>query len=374
MNVANLGQVFTNLQEVNTMIKLIRNNGRILEPSCGNGAISEKLSDCIAIELDSIIAPNKSINIDFFDYPISEKFDTIIGNPPYVRYKDILPDTLRKIDQRIFDKRTNLYMFFIYKCIQHLSPGGELIFITPRSFIQATCCKNLNNLIFSSGTVTDIIDLGDNIVFDGATPNVMIWRFEKDNHSKITNYNGKNRTFTHNNGQLQFLSYNYSTKFSDIFYVKVGGVSGNDKIFTHHSGNIDVVCSYTNTNGKLKRMIYNIINPHLLENKDILLSRKIKKFNENNWFEWGRNFYISDDDRIYVNCKTRLQNPFFLHNCKFYDGSILGIFPKISLDIKKACDILNNIDWDELGFKCGGRYIFSQKALYNTVLPNKLFH
>lgn len=27
--------------------------------------------------------------MDFFDFPVSEKFDTIIGNPPYVRFQDI---------------------------------------------------------------------------------------------------------------------------------------------------------------------------------------------------------------------------------------------------------------------------------------------
>ncbi len=369
MDITNLGQVFTQSREVEVMLNLIKNTGRVLEPSCGDGSISNRISNCICIEYDTRVACSNAINIDFFDYPITEKFDTVIGNPPYVRYKDILSETLRKIDRRLFDKRTNLYMFFIYKCIQHLNDGGELIFITPRSFLQATSCGNLNRFMFDSGTITDIIDLGDDVVFDGATPNVVIWRFEKGNLSRLSKYNSEERIFAFSDGQLQFLKGNNTTKFSDIFYVKVGGVSGKDDIFTHPSGNIDFVCSYTNSTGNLKRMIYNTITPHLLSNKDILLSRKIKTFDESNWYEWGRKCYESADERIYVNCKTRNPKPFFLHDCKWYDGAVLGIFPKNPIDISMMCDTLNNIDWGELGFKCGDRYIFSQRALSNTTLP-----
>ena len=31
--------------------------------------------------------------MDFFQYSIENKSDTIIGNPPYVRYQDIPKDT-----------------------------------------------------------------------------------------------------------------------------------------------------------------------------------------------------------------------------------------------------------------------------------------
>ena len=31
---------------------------------------------------------------------------------------------------------------------------------------------------------------------------------------------------------------------------------------------------------------------------------------------------------------------------------------------------LNSVDWDDLGFKVGGRLVFSQKSLENTYLPD----
>ena len=75
--------------------------------------------------------------------------------------------------------------------------------------------------------------------------------------------------------------------------------------------------------------------------------------------------------RLYVNAKTRNKKPFFLHSCKAYDGSVLAIFPKFKVsfaDLKLLCEKLNSIDWNELGFVCDGRFLFSQRSLENCLL------
>ena len=77
---------------------------------------------------------------------------------------------------------------------------------------------------------------------------------------------------------------------------------------------------------------------------------------------------------VYVNVKTRNKKPFFTHDCKAYDGSILAIFPKFECNkhrLNEAMNMLNNVDWQELGFVCDGRYLFSQKSLENTILPKE---
>lgn len=100
-----------------------------------------------------------------------------------------------------------------------------------------------------------------------------------------------------------------------------------------------------------------------------MLNRKSRKFTEEDWYKWSRNYYESVEERIYVNNRTRNKKPFFTHESKSYDGSILAIFPKRKMDLDKAVELLNSVDWDELGFKCGGRHIFSQKSLENCYLP-----
>lgn len=376
LNIETLGQVFTPQNIVLDMLTLVKNNGRFLEPSCGDGAFFKNLpQNKVGIELDSsVIEDSYILNIDFFSYPLSEKFDTIIGNPPYVRYSDINYNTkiLLSSFSAMFDERSNLYLFFIYKSILHLKVGGELIFITPRDFLKSTSSVKLNEFIFKEGSITDFIDLGDKKIFDTAQPNCAIWRFEKGNFTRSTNCL---REFSCVNGQILFTKHHYFIPFNELFFVKVGAVSGADSIFASEEfGNMEFVNSTTCKSGKTKKMIYGEYGKtckYLHSFKEQLLKRKIRKFSETNWWEWGRDYHKSNLPRIYVNTKTRNKKPFFLHECKAYDGSILAIFPKFNIDLimlQHLCDRLNDIDWEELGFVCDGRFLFSQRSLENCML------
>ena len=135
-SIKNLGQVFTPPAVIDRMLGLRRNAGSVLEPSAGNGAFCERIKDAFGLEIDDKLAAlSGALPMDFFAYPAAFKFDTIIGNPPYVRHQDILPQT-KSLLPGGFDKRSNLYLFFIRKALDHLRIGGELIFITPRDTPQ----------------------------------------------------------------------------------------------------------------------------------------------------------------------------------------------------------------------------------------------
>lgn len=247
-----------------------------------------------------------------------------------------------------------MYLFFIYKCILHLKPYGELILITPRDFLKNTSSLKLNQFIFSQGTITDFIDLGDQKIFQDAQPNCVIWRFEKGNFQREVNCSKK---FSCINGQILFTNNAYFIPFSDLFMVKMGAVSGADSIFSSEKyGNVDFVCSKTRKTGETKKMIYGEDSKncnYLKQYKEDLLNRKIKKFKEDTWWQWGRDYHKSDKPRIYVNTKTRIKKPFFINNCKAYDGSVLAIFPKFEVsneELQEICECLNRTNWEELGF------------------------
>ncbi|MCD6435897.1 MAG: class I SAM-dependent methyltransferase, partial [Clostridiales bacterium] len=251
------GQFFTPDSISEIMLSLIVNKGRTLEPSSGDGVFFNKIPDCIGIEIDEKFCLPDCLKMDFFDYNVIEKFSTIIGNPPYVKYNAISGDTKDKIVTNIFDDRTNLYQYFIEKCFCMLEDHGEIIFITPREFLKATSNLEMNKLLFENGTFTHYYDMGDDNVFPGAQPNCCIWRYEKNNFNRESKTNDGVKTCSIINGQIVFCSKEYNVDFSDIFDVRVGGVSGADVIFTHEDGNMDFVCSYTKSTGKTKRMIYN---------------------------------------------------------------------------------------------------------------------
>lgn len=370
MNVAHLGQVFTPPEIVSAMLELRRNpNGRCLEPSAGAGAFSSRIPGCVAVEIDAAVAAPGMLNLDFFDYPLTEKYDVVIGNPPYVRFADIPDATKKKLSMDMFDQRSNLFLFFIEKACRHLNKGGELIFIVPRELVGLTSASRLNDFLFNEGTITDFIETGDSRIFSGAVPNCCIFRFEKGATNRVMS---DGRIFGVESGRLVFRRSSGSVPLSFLFDVKVGAVSGADDIFEHPDGNADFVCSKTIDTGATRRMIYDIQHPFLLVHKERLIQRRIRPFTESNWWRWGRDFHHSPLPRIYVNAKTRREQPFFIHPCEKYDGSVLALFPRRdTIDLGLATSMLNTkVDWLEQGFVCDGRFLFSQRSLQHCLLPD----
>lgn len=347
------------------MISLIKNNGIILEPSCGNGAFLSKLpKGSIGLEIDPTTAHKDAQIIDYFDYNV--KVDTIIGNPPYVRYQDIIDTTKNKLLGKL-DNRANLYLFFIEHSIELLNDNGELIFIVPRDFIKATSALELNNKLFNMGGFTYWQEYGDEKIFEDAMPNVVIFRWVKGgNHTiPVSNHNGYLTFGKDINNEKQKIYLN------TLFDICVGGASGANNIFIEETGNIDLVVSETKRTGQTKKAHYvEKPNEYLLNYKNTLLQRRIKSFNENNWWEWGRRIRHINGPKIYVNNKTRDMQPFFTNDSGWFDGSVLALIPKEnnSYNIDELIEILNNTDWDNQGFLVGGRLIFGQRSLSNAYI------
>lgn len=388
--IALFGQIFTPPVIVDCMRALVRRQGRVLEPACGDGAFLKHFPGALGIEIDPRCAPPGSEVMNFFELSDDERFATIIGNPPYVRYQDISPGTRRLARPTVLDRRSNLYLFFVEKCLRLLEPGGELIFITPRDLLKATSAVPLNRLLYAAGTITDFIDLGDTHLFADATPNCAIWRFERDDLSRRTRYAAlqqgegeaglrtprwEERRFVEAGGQLMFTQGDYPLHLADVAFVKVGAVSGADAIYASDAhGTRDFVCSTTAADGKTRRMIW--CEPGepppqaLLPHHQRLLARRIRAYDESNWWQWGRGYYQSALPRVYVNNKTRRAAPFFVHDCPHYDGSVMAIFPKHpDIDVTALAAALNAVDWAELGFVCDGRYLFTQRSLEQAPLP-----
>ncbi|WP_374259530.1 Eco57I restriction-modification methylase domain-containing protein [Zoogloea sp.] len=391
-DVAALGQVFTPEPVVRAMLRLRHNIGRVLEPSCGDGAFLRELHHAVGIELDARHSPPGALNIDFFAYPESEQFDTVIGNPPYVRYQDIAPGTRALLRRDGFDRRSNLYLFFIEKCVRHLRPGGELIFITPRDFLKSTSARALNRWLHERGTITHAIELGDARVFADALPNCLIWRYElgelghrtawahigqgDDLAHALEHPHWQRRHFLESAGHLLFSHGEYGLSLSDVASVKVGAVSGLDAIYASDSaGNRDFVTSATARTGQTRRMIWcapgEPAPAALLAHRDALIARRIRRFDDSNWWQWGRGYPQTDAPRVYVNTKTRRAQPFFVHPCPNFDGAVMGVFPhRQDVDLDAFRDALNAVDWADLGFVCDGRYLFAQRSLENAPLPD----
>ena len=78
-----------------------------------------------------------------------------------------------------------------------------------------------------------------------------------------------------------------------------------------------------------------------MENKKELIGRKIRKFNENNWFEWGapRNIKIIEKNIgkkcIYIYNLTRNKTVAFVDKVGYFGGTLIMLKPKKKCNLKK---------------------------------------
>lgn len=383
------------------IINLVKNGKNILEPCCGVGHIVSKLEDnyenikAIDIIKSSKICKTDISYMNFFEYNTENKYDTIITNPPYVSYR-IFDNNIISNWNSILPK-TNLYMYFIEKCFHHLENNGELILIIPIDFINNTRGEKLRHLLFKYGTITNIINLCDKKVFSDCSPDVIIIRYQKDNfthkmiYQKTLEAIETETSDTLYDGTYNFSNYNDFKYLKDFFNIKVGIVIGGNDIFEFDSKlSIPIITSDFFLTKKRKQFLYlenlslkqieeidkKVCN-HLMKNKNKLLNRKVKKCNENNWWKWGgaKNIqYMSgDNDCIFVNQRTRDNNPFFIHKSSFFDGTMLCLIPKQTCDLNQWINFLNNIPemFRDQGLLINNKYMFNKIKLDNFKITKK---
>jgi adenine-specific DNA-methyltransferase len=117
------------------------------------------------------------------------------------------------------------------------------------------------------------------------------------------------------------------------------------------------------------------INEYLLKHKKILIERKIRKFNNDNWFEWGapRNITTIKNnigkDCIYIYNLTRKTKIAFLGKVNYFGGSLLILIPKKECDLNKIISYLNS-DIFKSNFLFSGRFKIGHRQISKSYIPN----
>ena len=376
-----LGQYFTTNEILQEKIYefILNNPETILEPCIGRGDLIEYITTrnpsilFNMYEIDNnieLLSSLKQEDVKFSDFmkePISKLFKTIIGNPPYVR-----------------TKKGNLYIDFTEKCFHLMEDNGELIFIVPSDFFKLTSASNLLELMITHGTFTHIFHPNNEGLFENASIDVLIFRYCKNNKlPKKVSYNDKTLHITNSNGLITFnqRQNNSTIKFEDYFNIYVGLVSGKESVFKHDElGNIDVL----NGDGIVEKYIFinkfptenQTLNEYMISHKNELIERKIRKFNEKNWYEWGapRNIKTIENnigqDCIYINNLTRKPIVAFSGKVGYFGGGLIAIIPKNKCKIKNIVDYLNS-DTFKKNFLFSGRFKIGHRQLSNSYIPKK---
>lgn len=175
---------------VDIMIEQANLKTPILETGFGQGSFleglkKENIKEVFGIEYSEVFfkeAKNKypDFNLIHGDYlKYNKEFNTIIGNPPYISIRH-LNNEMKDLTRSMIGKGDiNLYYAFIIHSIELLKEGGEISYILPYDFFFNTYAAGLRNRMIESGYFEYIVDLKELKVFNGASPDCIIFKWIK---------------------------------------------------------------------------------------------------------------------------------------------------------------------------------------------------
>ncbi len=229
-------QIATPIQYAKLMLKLARIELKILEcnfleNSCGEGnilcefvelflncATREKLStidikkrlqeNVIGIELDQdkskkclekldSIALKYNIknikwqilNEDFLTFKSDKRYDFIIGNPPYISYRNLTIENRKFCRENFLSCKRGKFDYcyaFIEKSLQLLSDDGKLVYLIPNSIFKNVFAKELRGLLLEN--IKAIYDNFPSKVFNNASISPSIFLYENNSKTKFLKY------------------------------------------------------------------------------------------------------------------------------------------------------------------------------------------
>jgi adenine-specific DNA-methyltransferase len=156
-------------------------------------------------------------------------------------------------------------------------------------------------------------------------------------------------------------------------------VSGKDEVYRAPIGNIDIL----NDKDRVEKYIFTesfptnnaLIDSHLQAHKPELISRKIKKFSEKNWYEWGAPRNITTIRKnwgkpcIYVRNMTRNKEVAFIGTVQYFGGSLLCLIPKTdAVDIQKIVLYINSETFQK-DYMYAGRFKIGHKQISTAIIP-----
>jgi adenine-specific DNA-methyltransferase len=201
----------------------------IMEPSCGSCEFIEKVKNyyptatITGVEYNKIIYENiknnytnndkiKIMEGDFLKTQYNnDKFDLIIGNPPYYVMKKTDVD---KYYYNYFDGRPNIFILFIIKSLSLLTEDGILCFILPKSFLNCLYYNKTRKHIYDNYHILSIIECDDNYI-DTEQPTI-IFIIQK-NSKKDNNENDKYILKHLANDYIIFSTYKVIKRLNELY-------------------------------------------------------------------------------------------------------------------------------------------------------------
>jgi len=133
----------------------------------------------------------QTLPLDWSPTELSTLFDIVVGNPPYVKTENMVrisPDELKyykskyKTPYRQFDK----YFVFIELALSKMKAGAWFGMVIPNKWITIGAGTKLRGLLSKHGMVSEIVDFGNEKLFEGKSAYVCMLILTKDGTDQFT--------------------------------------------------------------------------------------------------------------------------------------------------------------------------------------------
>ena len=117
-------------------------------------------------------------------------FDVVIANPPYfnIRKDLILQEKCKNLYPEIYNGQNDVLYYFVLKGLNLLRVSGKLSFIVARYFLEADSAKKFRAYLLKNNKLLEMIDFGNNQLFDGVNVLNTIISLEHSNKESIEDF------------------------------------------------------------------------------------------------------------------------------------------------------------------------------------------
>lgn len=240
----------------------------VLEPSCGSCEFITKFDqlynlDFTCIENNLTIYNNikhiqknniSIINTDFITYENNNKYDLIIGNPPYFV---VDKNTISKEYYNYFEGRPNIFIIFIIKSLKLLNKNGYLIFVLPKSFNNSLYYNKTRQYINNNYTIINISNCFDDNYLETKQETIIVFiKNKKPTENCEYSFKINNNVIFGSKEDIKNIKllYNNSTTLKNLgFNITVGKIVWNQvkNLLTDDNNNTRLIYSSDIENGNL---------------------------------------------------------------------------------------------------------------------------
>ena len=282
-----LGQYFTPKSIREVLLSKLPNTIRkpkVLDPGCGTGEFlitaRERFKnpelygwdiDKRLVDITKQVVPEAHLkNTDALLNQDYDKYDFVIGNPPYYEFSP--SEKIKKKFIAVINGRVNIFNLFIYQGIRWLKEGGYLAYVVPPSMNNGAYFQKLRKFIVDNSNIEYLHILKDPKIFHGALQSTMLLILKKgDNKGTYLFKKNGILIFSEEARYLEEAFKNNVTLHDLNFEVKTGRLVWNEnkKLLTNNpKGAIPLIWAHNIGENELKFPILRKDKPQYVKTKN----------------------------------------------------------------------------------------------------------